>query len=283
MNSLTTESPPSALWVEEVKEVLIEDIRMNPHQPRRNFSPEDLIDLADSIQAMGLIHPPVVRPLLPNKYELIAGERRLRACQLIGLKKIMVIVRRASDRISAEAALIENIQRVDLGALEIAQALKQLLDQFALTQQEMASRIGKKRSTIANYLRLLTLPVSIQKLLNQGVISMGHAKAILSVADPQQQEKLCHKIVIEGLSVRAAEGEAERLEKGFLKTPVSVEVRQTRPPDIHLQDLSGKLEEKLGTKVQLHQKASGGFVVAIEYPDIDSLDTFLQALEIQDL
>lgn len=142
---------------DEIREVEVEKISVNPFQPRRYFSNAELEELAQSIQAVGLIHPPVVRPLPDDGYELISGERRFRAAQLAGLMKIPVLVRKSSNSVSAQAALIENIQRVDLNPIEVAKALRSLMDQFCFNQDELAQRIGKKRSTVANYLRLLSL------------------------------------------------------------------------------------------------------------------------------
>ena len=164
-----------------VAEVDIHAIRVNPHQPRRHFAPEDLQELAESIIAVGFIHPPLVRPVEPGFFELVSGERRFQAAQLAGLTKIPVHIRDSDTLMSAQMALIENIQRVDLNPMEIAKALRSLIEEFGFNQEDLAARIGKKRSTVANYLRLLSLPKNIQDAVSQELITMGHAKAILSL------------------------------------------------------------------------------------------------------
>jgi len=184
---------PEALK-EEIREVDVEKITINPFQPRRHFSPTELEELAESIKAVGLIHPPVVRPA-GDLYEIISGERRYRACKLMGLLTIPVVVRAASNTISAQASLIENIQRVDLNPIEIAKALRSLVEQFGFNQDDLALRIGKKRSTVANYLRLLALPKGIQDSVSSDVITMGHAKAILSLEGFEKQN-LLHELIL---------------------------------------------------------------------------------------
>lgn len=172
---------------DEFKQISIEHIRVNPYQPRREFKEEELRELAQSIRSVGLIHPPLVRPVPHSSfYELISGERRFKAAQLAGFTTIPVYIRHISDPISAQAALIENMQRSDLNPLEIAFALKALMMEFELTQEELANKIGKKRSTIANFLRLLTLPEKIRESLSKESISMGHAKAILGLNDEKK-------------------------------------------------------------------------------------------------
>ena len=161
----------------EIKEIDLDQIIVNPYQPRRHFSLEELEELASSIQMVGLIHPPVVRPKERDMFELVSGERRFRAAQLAGLKKIHVLVRSSSNSLSAQAALIENIQRVDLNPIEIAKALKSLIEQFNFQQEELAARVGKKRSTVANYLRLLGLPKNIQDSVSQEMIQHGSCKS----------------------------------------------------------------------------------------------------------
>ena len=199
-------------------EVNIEDIRVSPFQPRRVFFEEDLKELILSIKAVGLIHPPVVREIR-NKdkvlyYELIAGERRWRALQLAGYKTIPVVLKPAlADDLAAEATLIENIQRVNLNPLEMAEAFKRLIVVFGLTQDKVAQKVGKKRSTVANYLRLFSLSEEIREKIHSGELSLGHAKVILSLEDEKLRQVLCQKIVSGQLAVREAEIEARRLVK----------------------------------------------------------------------
>ena len=191
-------------------EVNIEDIRVSPFQPRRVFFEEDLKELILSIKAVGLIHPPVVREIR-NKdkvlyYELIAGERRWRALQLAGYKTIPVVLKPVlADDLAAEATLIENIQRVNLNPLEMAEAFKRLIVVFGLTQDKVAQKVGKKRSTVANYLRLFSLSEEIREKIHSGELSLGHAKVILSLEDEKLRQVLCQKIVSGQLAVREAD------------------------------------------------------------------------------
>jgi len=241
-------------------------IQLNPFQPRRQFAPEELEELAASIRAVGIIHPPTVRPL-EEGYELIAGERRCRAAKMAGLDKIPVVIKACNDGMSAEAALIENLQRVDLNPIEIAAALKRLLDDFKLDQAELAKRVGKKRSTVANYLRLLTLPVDIQQSVRQHLITMGHAKAILTVEDLSLQFLLHEKILSEHLSVRQTEEQAFKLS---LKHQDKQQVRLD-PRDPDLVAFERGLERALGTKVRLETKGEGG-TLTLHYYSLDDLD-----------
>ena len=254
----------------EFKEVNIEDIFINPYQPRKIFSEEELWELAESIKSVGIIHPPVVRPLDLGKYELVSGERRYRASQLAGFKTIEVLVKIKDNQTSAEAALIENVQRVDLNPLEIAKALKSLITQFDFNQEELAKKIGKKRSTIANYLRLLTLPSSIQKSVDSGAITMGHAKAILSLDDEEKQMLLHELILRDDLTVREAEEASQRIMLKAQKKELTYETR-----DFFIEHLSHKVQQKLGTKVFIQSKGKKGRIM-IDYYSLDDLDRLLE-------
>jgi ParB-like partition proteins len=200
-------------------EVNIDDIRVSPFQPRRIFLEEDLKELILSIKAVGLIHPPVVREIRNGDkvlyYELIAGERRWRALQSAGYKTIPVVLKQVlADDLAAEATLIENIQRVNLNPLEMAEAFRRLIVVFGLTQDKVAKKVGKKRSTVANYLRLFSLSNEIQEKINSGELTLGHAKVILSLEDESLRQILSEKIISSKLAVREAEIEAKRLLKG---------------------------------------------------------------------
>lgn len=204
---------------DSIIEVNIESIRVSPFQPRRVFAPSDLDELVSSLKSVGLIHPPVVREIRRGDkvlyYELIAGERRWRALQLAGYKTIPVILKQViTDNVAAEATLIENIQRVNLNPLEMAEAFKKLISVFGLTQDKVAARVGKKRSTVANYLRLLSLSTSIREEISSGGLSLGHAKVILSLDNPQLREILSKRIVKGKLAVREAELLAKQLQNG---------------------------------------------------------------------
>lgn len=259
---------------DELKHLPLSLIIVNPYQPRREFKTEELEELAQSIRTVGLLHPPLVRPLpASSQYELISGERRFRAAQLASLTTIPVYIRQTSSQISAQAALIENIQRVDLNPLEIAQALKRLTLEFGLNQDELSQRIGKKRSTVANYLRLLTLPPFIQDSLRQEKITMGHAKALLAVEQEKQQSLLYEQIIKERLTVRQAEQAAARVGKKKGK-----EEGLPCSQDPHLEDLSRQMRERLGTKVSIHPKGEREGEICINYYSWEELDRLYNLL-----
>ncbi len=189
----------------KIIDVPLDQIEVNPNQPRTQFNPEKLRELADSISELGVIQPITVRKKDKNGYQLVSGERRFRAAQSIGLEKIPAFVRVANDQESLEMALVENIQRVDLDPIEIALSYDRLLNEIKLTQEELSKRVGKKRSTVTNYLRLLNLDPIIQSGIRDGFISMGHGRALLGLDDKQQQLDLYKKIVASAMSVRAIE------------------------------------------------------------------------------
>lgn len=260
---------------DQLIEVEIEKISVNPYQPRQQFLQQELEELAASIRTVGLIHPPIVRTL-HHGYELVSGERRLRAAQLAGFSKIPVIVREHEERTSAEVALIENLQRFDLNPLEIAKALHQLMETFELNQEQLAARIGKKRSTIANYLRLLTLPELIQRSLIQDAISMGHAKAILSIEQKERQLILHERIIDDRLSVREAEALALQLQKENKKS------ENKEQSSIYIRQLEELLQHHFGTKVTFEGKEQSGRI-CITYYDLDDLERLLGMFGIKEI
>ena len=264
---------PTQFLVDELREISLDSIVVNPLQPRKYFSQEELKELSNSILTMGIIHPPVVRPLsCGTRYELISGERRLRAAELGGLKSIPVVIKHVNAKHSAGAALIENIQRVDLNPIEIAKALKTLINQWGVSQAELALKVGKKRSTIANYLRLLTLPLEIQESVQENKVSMGHAKAILALVDKKQQKLLHSKILSEKLNVREAESQAGKTLKRKRKVPVFQK-------DAILRQLAEKMQLKWGTKVTIQGKGDQGSIT-IDYYSLDDLDRLMEAWDI---
>lgn len=188
-----------------ISEIEISNIEANPFQPRSKFDAESLKELADSIREIGLIQPITLRKMDENKYQIIAGERRFRAAQLAGLKSLPAYIRKAKDDGMLEMALVENIQREDLDAIEIAVSYQRLMEELEFTQEDLSSRVGKKRSTIANYLRLLKLPAIIQKGLREKQISMGHARAIINIEDTDTQTMIYNQIIKYGFSVRKVE------------------------------------------------------------------------------
>jgi len=261
---------------EYICEVDLAEIRVSPFQPRRTFAEEELLQLASSISHFGIIQPPVVRKIVQNGkalyYELIAGERRWRAAQKAGLKMIPVIVRISSDEDAAEASLIENVQRVDLNPIEMAEAFRKLISVFRLTQEEIAKKVGKKRSTVANYLRLLTLPSSIQESIHTGAITMGHAKAILALEDPELRA-LLHNLILTGkLSVRKAEDESAKIMRGEKKK---------KEKEVHVQRLEEMLEKRLHTKVRIAERGKKGGQIVIDYYSLEDLDRLLSTLSIE--
>ncbi len=261
---------------EKLLEVDIDEISVNPHQPRRYFAQEELQELAASIVEIGLLQPPVVRLRQEGEgYELIAGERRFRASQLAGLKKIPVLVRCNSSQFSAQAALIENIQRVDLNPMEIAKALRNLTAEYGYNQEELAQRIGKKRSTVANYLRLLALPSNIQDSILKGAISLGHAKVILSLTETAQQRRLHDLILSHDLTVRQAEAAVQRIE-----TEANPQSPHANNRDCHLEQLAEKLQHRLGVKVVIEGRGQHGRI-QIDYYNLDDLDRILEILDVK--
>ena len=262
---------------EELRMIAIEDLSVNPNQPRRHFKSEDIEELAESIRSVGLLHPPLVRPLEnAEKYEIISGERRFQAIQYLGMNTIAVIVRYTTQSISAKAALIENIQRVDLNPLEISKALRSLITEFGLSQDELARQIGKKRSTVANYLRMLSLPVHIQDAISKDKITMGHAKAILALEGIDKQNLLYELILRDDLNVREAEVAAARIGEKAKKNLLSHTTR-----DFYLEQLEEKIRHKLGTKVSIIGKGKKGRI-AIDYYNPDDLERLLELLGVNE-
>lgn len=261
----------------EVREVDLNKILFNPYQPRRHFDQEDLEELAQSIKSVGIIHPPLVRPLLEKEgYELISGERRCRAAKIAGMHSIPVLVCQASYSLSAQAALIENIQRVDLNPLEIAKAIQRLMLEFNLSQNEAAGQVGKKRSTVANYLRLLFLPPHIQNSISNGAISMGHAKVILGLESVEQQTLLHDLIRCDEMTVREAEKAAMRIQEKAKKQVLTYQAR-----DFYLEQLAEKIQHCLGTKVTIQGKGKRGRIY-IDYYSFDDLDRLLKLFGIKE-
>jgi len=256
---------------QRVLEIPVNQVHPNPSQPREDFDPDALAELVESITRNGVLQPILVRQDAEG-YQLIAGERRWRAAVQAGMATIPAIVRRASENESLELSLVENIQRQDLNAIEEAKAYKELIERFALTQDEAAARLGKKRSSIANMLRLLDLPQDIQDAVSRGTLSMGHARALLALPDRTEQRRLAARIQREDLSVRHTERlVSDRLRRARARPPDE----QPKPPNII--DLEGKLRNALGTRVTIvqHKRDQHGKVVI----DFFSDDDFHRVLE----
>jgi ParB family chromosome partitioning protein len=266
--------------IEILSVIDIRSIRLNPRQPRRTFDKDKLDELADSIRVHGIIEPVIVRPTGEGTYELVAGERRFRASIQAGLNKIPAVVRVLDDRQSLEMALIENIQREDIKPMECAEAYRRLMDEFGLTQEQIAERVGKDRSTIANTLRLLNLPPQILESLDKGEITEGHARALLSVNDPETQLEIWRKVIAEGLSVR----ETERLSRTSKtsktsKTPnVSRATNRQRHNDPYIADVEDKLRRFLGTKVSIIRTDDSRGRIEIEFYDDEDLMRILDLI-----
>jgi len=255
--------------------VSIKNISANPRQPRQIFEPEALAELAASIKEVGLLQPPVVRPLAHGKYELIMGERRLRASKEAGLSEITVIVKESEDDDLLRDALLENLHRAQLNPLEEAAAYEQLLKDFGCTQEELATRIGRSRPQISNTLRLLKLPPSVAKRVAAGVLSAGHARALLSLTSSEEIERLATKIVAEGLSVRAVE---EIVAMGGLEDEKKTRTKHARPTSPRLAEISSRLSDQLDTRVKIELGRSKG-KISIEFASIDDLERILGVIE----
>jgi len=251
-----------------IMDIELDKIVPNEYQPRKVFNDEKLKELAASIKEQGIIQPIIVHRVGSN-FGLIAGERRWRAARLAGLRSIPALVREATKRELIEQALIENIQREDLNPLEAAEAFKRLQDEFKLTQEDLARRVGKERSTITNFLRLLGLPKEIKQHLASGALSMGHAKALLSLERLRDQIFAANQIVKKALSVREAEALASRLKK-----PVK---EKKKPAGTEYKAVEERLRKSLGTKVSISPKAKGGKIV-IEYYSGEELERILEKI-----
>jgi ParB family chromosome partitioning protein len=254
-----------------IAEVSIGDIVPNPHQPRLNFDEAKLEELAQSIREHGILQPLVVSPLEGGKYELIAGERRLQASKRAGLAKVPVVVKDASEQEKLELAIIENIQRHNLNPIEEAKAYLRLVDEFGLPQDAVAKKMSRSRSSVANTLRLLHLPIEIQRAVAEGKISEGHAKALLSIENPEKQRAVFDLIIKEELTVRETETRVRSIS-------VKPHVRSAAPINPDILSRAEHLTQALGTKVKIAPSGKGGRVV-IEYYSPEDLDNLFKRLE----
>jgi ParB family transcriptional regulator, chromosome partitioning protein len=268
------EAQPEAIGA-YFEEIPVGAITPNPRQPRQVFDEESLEELAASIRVVGLLQPVVVRKVMPGHYELVMGERRWRACELAGLPQIPAIVRETSDDDLLRDALIENLHREQLNPLEEAAAYQQLLDDFSATHEELARKIGRSRPHISNTIRLLSLPASVQKRVAAGVLSAGHARALLGVDDLQAQEYLAHRIVAEGLSVRAVE-EIVALGAQAAKAPRQHDARP-KPVAPGLRDLADRLSDVFETRVKVEMGQRKGKIV-VEFATLDDLERIVNAM-----
>jgi ParB family chromosome partitioning protein len=261
--------------VGQQNEVAISAISPNPRQPRTHFDPAALNELIASIKEIGILQPPVVRQTTPGKYELIMGERRFRAAKAAGLKTIPVIIRQTPDNELLREALIENIHRSQLNALEEAAAYSQLLTDFNCTHDELAQKLGRSRPLISNTIRLMNLPTSVQQKLASGVLSAGHARALLGLSDAGAIEKLAARIVTEGLSVRATE---EIISSGAPKGQSAKKPKQTKSASPELQEIAERIGDALDTRVSIQGSAKKGTIV-IEFAGAEDLKRITKVLE----
>lgn len=277
--SFETPVPRRMEAMSSMHEIMIESVETNPFQPRTHFDQEALQELAESIKVLGIIQPITVKESSPGKYTLISGERRLQASKLAGFSKIPAYIRTANDQQMLEMALIENIQRENLNAIEIALSYHRLLSEFQLKQEELGDRVGKNRTTVNNYLRLLKLPDVIQAAVRDNEISMGHARALINIDNHETQIKLFSKIVQENWSVRKVEDEVRRLtliipEEG--KTSRQVTIKQ------EISSLQFRLQGYFGTKVLVKADDKHKGEIKIPFTSKEELDKILNAIKVND-
>ena len=258
-----------------VNEIRLDEIEVNPYQPRTDFDELALNELADSIKLQGLIQPITVRRINAHKYQLISGERRFRASKLAGLTQLPAYVRTANDQQMLEMALIENIQRENLNAIEVALSFQRMIEECNLKQEELGDRVSKNRSTVTNYLRLLKLPPSIQASIRDGALTMGHAKALININDPAKQLYLHQHIIQQGLSVR----KVEELVREMQKAPVKKEGKQPEPVPYQLQKIQDDLASRFSSRVTLKVGAKGNGVIEIPFLSEDDLGRILEMLD----
>ena len=254
-----------------VAEIDINLIETNPFQPRTEFDETALRELAQSIKEQGVIQPVTVRKLGYNKYQLISGERRLRASKMAGLKTIPVFIRVANDEQMLELALIENIHRENLNAIEVAISYQRLIDECSLTQEEVSEKVGKSRSAVANFLRLLKLPPEVQLAIRDGHISMGHARALININDKEEQLKLLQQIIMEEMNVRQTEELADKA-----KGKADKERKQTNFIPEHFKSKIKTLSQTLNTKVKVKRDIKGHGSVVIDFKDEAEFDRIME-------
>lgn len=257
-----------------IAEIEIGTIEVNPFQPRTHFDKDALTELSNSIKELGIVQPITVRKIDNDKYQLISGERRFRASQLAGIETIPAYVRIADDQAMLEMALVENIQRQDLDAIEVAISYKRLIDECSLTQEQMSDRVGKQRSTVTNYLRLLKLPPLVQAGIRDRMISMGHARALLSIEHEPQQLELYREIIRKDLSVRAVEQTVKKLKSGGTESKA-----QKEPLAQEYIDLKEQLAEYFNTSVDVKRSPKGAGQIVIKFASDEDLEKIVERLQ----
>lgn len=266
----TDEAPLQSRPMSQMAEIAVGDIIPNPTQPRTQFDEEALRELADSISQLGVIQPITVKRTDAGKYIIISGERRWRASQMAGITTLPAYIREVDDENLHAMALVENIQRQDLNAIEIALGMQRLIDECGLTQEAMAERVGKKRSTVSNYMRLLTLPAEVQLALKEGIISMGHAKAIATL-DAENQMRALRRCIKKGLSVRQAEELARKLSA---ETPSAAAAADDEYPESYLR-LVEQMERVFSENISIKRSKKGGGRIVIDFADDSEIEKFI--------
>jgi len=263
--------------VDAVNEIELSKIDVNPYQPRTNFNENALNELASSIKEIGVIQPITLRKINEDKYQLITGERRFRAAKMAGITKIPAFVRVADDQAMLEMALVENIQREDLDAIEVAISYQRLIEECKLTQENLSGRVGKKRATISNYLRLLRLPAEIQLGIRDHKISMGHARALITIDDPEKQLKAYYRIIDEGLSVRKTEEIIRELSEQQAKAKNNKKKEKNSIPEEYKQ-LKNHLAEYFNTNIDFKRNDNGRGKIIIPFKSDDDLERIMTLL-----
>lgn len=263
--------------VEANLEIEISAIEYNPFQPRTRFNEEALNELAVSIKELGIVQPLTVREKGDGSYQLIAGERRLRAAKLAGLKSVPAYIRTADDQAMLELALVENIQREDLDAIEVAISYQRLIDECQLTQEQLSDRVGKQRSTVANYLRLLKLPAEIQLGIRDRQLTMGHARTLINIEDIDQQIKVYYQVIEEELSVRKTEELVRQMQVDKLKDPSKATKKKQLNRDF--EELSGHLSKVFSSEVVFRINNKGKGKIVIPFEDSDDMERILGLLD----
>lgn len=261
-----------------ISEIPISQIEPNPFQPRKEFDEEALSELAESIKALGLIQPITVRRITPSKYQIISGERRYRACRMAGIESVPAYIRETDDVGMLEMAIVENLQRENLDPIEIAMSFRRLIEECRLTQEEMAVRVGKKRASVTNYLRLLKLTASAQHALKIGKISVGHAKVLLGIEDENLQDRLCEETIASDLSVRQLEQKVRKMQREA--SIVKKENPELPEPYMRVLDRIGKFFDN---RISLKRNDNGKGMMTIHFESDKEVERFLKALEDKDI
>ena len=262
----------------DILRIPVDMIEPNPYQPRMSFDQTALEELASSIRTLGLIQPVTVRRITDNRYQIISGERRYKACRLAGMTTIPAYLRDANDQGMLEMAIVENVQRENLDPIELALSYQRLIDECSLTQDMLADRVGKKRATVANTIRLLKLPAKVQHDIKVGLLSAGHAKAILGVEEPELQEKLCDLVIRDGLSVRELESLARKIVLDPKSSPERTKAKEQELPDEYYKVLE-HVGKYFSSSISMKRSGNGKGTMTIRFNSDDEVKAFVKALE----